>query len=394
LSRNKKKVLLLWYEIDTRPELLRPFAEISDEIEFIQLVYRTREERTGSSSPFRMIFWFDYLSPEQLINDIRPDIVLGNTQDLLSISLLRTCRKKKIPVYFLQHGFAVDNPSAALPKLKRQIAVAGSTVAKYLRIFFFYFSSFSFYRVKEWIQGLRLFFAFSVKNPTEALEKNWYAWWCPDACICFSEYAAVYYKRLYHEHSNFYYTGIICFDDFFRHVRETADQQTSSDYYLLIDTNFEEYKEAVTINEINRFYLNLSEYCRKRNARLKIKLHPWNYGYEGLLKHDNIDFYRNLDTAGLNELIIQARGCFGFYSSLSIPVAAVKPFAQVQYGDIYLSCLADNPSIAIIDFYHFKEQEFFTNHTTGTYLTEKEKSFLIFSDDGKATDRLHDILLK
>src|SRR4051812_22144253 len=100
----KKSVLLIWWELDHRPEFLQPFIDMSNEIEFTQLIFKNREERTGTGSPFKMIYWLDYANAKAILKDVNPAVIIGVTESIFSAALINSARKAGIPFYGLQHG--------------------------------------------------------------------------------------------------------------------------------------------------------------------------------------------------------------------------------------------------------------------------------------------------
>ena len=88
----KKKAILFWFEMDKRLELLQPFITMSDDIEFVHVFFRTREERQIQLSPFEIIYWFDYKTPYEMLKKHKPDFIVGATENLLAISLIVAAR--------------------------------------------------------------------------------------------------------------------------------------------------------------------------------------------------------------------------------------------------------------------------------------------------------------
>lgn len=388
----KKRVLLLWWEVDNRPELLKPFIEMSDEIEFIHLIHRFREERTGSSSPFNMLYWFDYSSPGKLLRACNPDLVVGTTEGLMPIALINECRKQGIPVYGLQHGIAPDNLNDLLPDFTRPTLASKKTLGKYGRIALFYFSSFFSFKFITFFQAVKIFILHYVQNTVIVLNTNQYKWLRPHYYICFSEFSSRHYRQMYQLlPGQIRLTGFICFDDLFN---TRQDSSAKEDYYLLIDTNFEEYKKPISQQLIYRCYSELAKYCKKNNAVLKVKLHPWSYKYDIQLPDTSVQFYRAIDAPELYKLIINAKGCFGFYSTLTLPIAAIKPLLQVRYDDVYLKFLVEQGITKSLDFFNFLADDIvFDNKVEDDPVIQKVKQYLLYKTDGGSVERLKQIIL-
>ena len=193
----KKKAILVWFEMERRLELLQPFIDMSDDIEFVHLHFRTREERKVNQSPFEIIYWFDYASPYQLIKKHNPDFIVGATEGLLSISLIAAAKEKNIPFYGMQHGFTTENFLSIIKNEKRGFADTFKKLKTHLKTTTFYFSSLRFRTLGKLFQYSYLFKLFYHNFPETALDKTKYEWVKPDYYICFSEISSLHYKALY-----------------------------------------------------------------------------------------------------------------------------------------------------------------------------------------------------
>ncbi len=389
----KKTVLLCWYEVDKRPELLAPFIDMQDSVEFIQLYYHKKEDRVNPSSPFQMIYWSDYSTPFEILKEVKPDLVIGITESLHIISLIRACKIKDIKYFGLQHGFVSQNISDVLVTISRKESFSLGKVKGYLKKSLFYFSSFSPFKITEFLEGCKLYYSFFRLNVIQAIKDNQYAWLVPPYYICFSEYASQYYRQLYNiKPGQFLYTGVICFDDLFRANATTQLPGKSHEkYYLLIDTNFEEHNRPITKEQVSRCYYELLAFCKKENAKLKIKLHPWSYKYTDQPADPDIEFFKQLSPQELNQLILNSEGCFGFYSTLSFAVVAVKQLIQIKYDNIYIEHLEEKQITPVIDFYtftrddiHFNDEDLNHSHMINE---------LLYKTDGNASARLKEIIV-
>lgn len=389
----KRRVLLVWWEEDHRPEFLRPFIEMSNDIEFIQLIYKNKKERTTTSSPFRMIYWFDYVNAQGILKDLKPDIILGVTEGIFSAALINASKRHRIPFYGLQHGFSPENVSAIIINIKK---FGWEKVFNYIRTTFFFLMSFSIFKPGKFFSALYFYWLYLRTTIYKILHENSFPWLVPDYYICFSKYSAQHYMELYRmPEERIKYIGVLWFDKFFKQVAKLPVnvEKDQERYYLLIDTTFVEYPKPVTESQINRCYQVLSDFCQAQGARLKVKLHPWNYGHTYLLQHPNIDYVRKLADEELYSLIAGSEGCFGFYSTLTFPILAIKPVVQVQYDGIYLKLLEEKGLTPVIDFYSFTTEDI---HFPGNDIHKHYQSdleFLLFNTDGAATERLKQILI-
>ena len=390
--KKKKKGLLVWFEMDKRIELLQPFINMSDEIEFVHLHFRTREERDVEQSPFEVIYWFDYKSPYELIKKHTPEFIVGTTEGILAISLIVAAEEKNIPYYGLQHGFTPENLLDIIKNEKRAPLASVAKLKTYLQTTRFFFSSLRLKSLGRFFQYSNLFYLFYTNFPEAAINKNKYKWVKPRYYVCFSEISAVHYKNLYNlEESQIKYIGILSFDSFFKAISQIKPTYDTEKYYLLIDTSFIDYHKPISKEQIERCYHELNEYCRKEGARLYIKLHPRNYEISDFSGNDSIRVIKNLDMADLARVIVNAAGCFGFYSTLTMPISFMLPTIQIKYDDVYELGLAEKKVTPVLDFYTFEASEILFYPVTD----EKkalEKEFL-FATDGKAVERLKQILL-
>jgi hypothetical protein len=392
----KKKVLLYWYEINNRPELLTPFSKMTDEIDFIHLYYRNRHERQKPTSPFEMIYWFDFKSPYHLLDAIKPDkVIVPGADDLLCISLIAGCRNRGIPTYSMQHGYIPENLEEIFIPLKRRSFFTRSVLRDYAKIFSFYLRSIKRFSLKLFIQYFLLAIAYSRKGLI--ILKNYdYKWRMPDFYICFTKHSGVYYiERDKIPEDKILEIGIPTFDALLQSNNKMTNSKENDDkYYLLIDTSFAEYKDPIDENLITRCYSELESFCNKNNAHLKIKLHPFNYEKAGLFTHPNICFYRNLAEDELTSMIKNAEGCFSFYSTLCVPIVCLKKLYQIKFFDVFFKELVELEITPILDFHTFTAANIsFDNFKVNEHGLEKFIHKYLYKADGKATSRLKNLLL-
>lgn len=388
----KKRGLLVWFEMDRRLELLQPFIDMSDEIEFTHIFFRTREERQVFLSPFEVIYWFDYNTPYELLRKHKPDFIIGATEILQTISLIVAAKEKHIPYYGLQHGFSTDNFVTIVKKVTRESPFSPAQLRKHFKTSLFYFSSIRLKSIGRIFQYIRLFVLFYKKFPEEAIIDGQYKWVKPSCYLCFSEISSGHYKRLYNlTDSEIKYIGIPSFDNLFKAMNTTERDASSEKYYLLIDTSFIDYGKPISDEQVWRCYNTINQYCRQQGAKLYIKLHPRNYENYGLNDGDGIHFVRNREMQGLASLIVNAQGCFGFFSTLTMPIAFVIPTIQIRYDDVYDKLLVENDITPELDFYHFRLEDIQFNPPS--HIDEKLKEKFLFATDGNTAVRIKKILL-
>jgi hypothetical protein len=299
----------------------------------------------------------------------------------------------------MQHGFIHESIEKIFILLQREPITTKGTIRKYLRLFSFFIKSIKPFSITRVIQYGRFMNTYFRKGAPKASKRFQYAWRKPDYYLCFSKYSGWYFQtRDQLPDDRLLELGVPMFDSFFKQLLEEKthpNNKTDRPYYLLIDTCFDEYKEKVPVETIYRCYQQLAEYCAKRNAILKIKLHPWNYSKPHFSDKENIRFYRKLCANELNELIFGAKACFGFFSTLTMPVVCVKKLCQITYDGVCFEELVDKGITPAIDFFSFEEKdiildEFRVNEENLAGFTKK----YLYKTDGKAAERLFDILSK
>ena len=389
--KKKKKGLLVWFEMDKRIELLQPFITMSDEIEFVHLHFRTREERTVDQSPFEVIYWFDYKSPYQLIKSHNPEFIVGTTEGILAISLIAAAKEQDIPYYGLQHGFSTENLLDIIKTEKRESLFSLPRLKTYFKTARFYFSSLKLKHIGNLFQYINLFYLFYTNFPEAAINKNKYKWVKPKYYICFSEVSCLHYKNLYGlEENEIKYIGILSFDNLFREISKIKPSGNVEKYYLLIDTSFIDYHKPISNDQIERCYNELGKYCKENDAKLYIKLHPRNYDITTFQNNDVIKIIKNLDMADLAGVIVNAVGCFGFYSTLTMPVSFILPTVQIEYDNVLEPMLAEKRVTPVLDFYTFTASDI-VFYPIGE--NESLKNKFLYSMDGNAVNRLKQILI-
>ncbi len=388
----KKKVLLVWWEIDQRPEFLEPFVMMGDDFDFVQVIYKNRDERTGTSSPFTMIYWHDYPNAQSLLRDIRPQVIIGVTESIFCAALIHAARKKDIPFYGLQHGYTPDNIAEVAADTRK---FEKTLFSSYLKSTLFFLRSFSLFNPARFFSALYFYWLYPRMHVYKLLTKHHFPWLAPPYYICFSPYSAEHYKRMYRmQEDQIRYTGILWFDKLFKGFAACAGNRTSqaNKYYLLIDTSFVNYQKPVSEAQINRCYQELASYCQANNARLVVKLHPLNYDSKTLPEVTHIEYVRKLSDESLHQLITGCEGCFGFHSTLILPILAIKPVIQIAYDGIYMKLPEKEGLTPVLDFYTFTQGDIRFPVKEMNDLHQQNLGYLLYSIDGHATERLKQIL--
>ena len=175
---------------------------------------------------------------------------------------------------------------------------------------------------------------------------------------------------------------------------ENENNRSSSDYYLMIDTAWIFNINLPPIDLIYSTYLKLSAYCKLQKCRLIVKLHPHWYEKTDFPFDENITYLRNIPQIELQELIIKAKGCFLYFSTLSIPII---PYRNSYFCIIrkFQKTLIDITTLGVAKAIDIAELDInsidFDSGFDRAYIDKYIQGYL-FSIDGKATKRLANIL--
>ena len=394
------RVLLIWYELPKRPELLEPFAKIAKNanVEFIHLIHNTRKDRKDILSPFKMIYWFDYTTPHKLLDDIKPDKILSEfPTDLKRIALRIVAGKRKIPFIGMTHGIIFQNSADIVLKNENYISSLKKYTV-YAKISLFYFATLSFFDLKKSVNLIRYFFAYILKGYYNAARTVKFSERNPDIYVTFQiKNARQYYQNISNiEEEKLVPIGVPIFDDIFNYFKNTT-YLNSKKYYLMIDTAWI-YQTVLPSKEvINSTYLKLAEFCEKNNAILRVKLHPYWYLKKDLPQHKLIEYYRDLPQPELNQLMKNAVGCFLYFSTLSIPLIVYKECYFLGFRDLddEISGWEKINLIKTIDIENFipEDIDFGSFNEKDPDIKNKFITDYLFSIDGKAVERLQNIII-
>lgn len=333
----KTKILLCWWY--DRRDLIEPFLQMQDEIEFNVLFYRFREEESLSFGlPFKRLYWTDYSSPYKLLKESKPNlIVFMGIENLLTIALNIAAHNKKIPTVYVAHGisyslsdaiksadsstqtierYKIDNPIYHRKKWHSVDFFLNSILIRNVAILpFFIRYIYATYRFSDIHSRLK-----NCKSKYRQADK--YILFAPA------------YKRLFTERDGvqsdkFSYVGPYPMDSLFLDLK-SASNQTSGNYWLFID------QPLSTLNWESRFrvFRQIGKQAVSQGNELKVKLHPMDYERINLNNLDGITFVKN--EIQLVDLIKGANLCIGFYSALLLPVIVFKKVLVIDPQNLNL----------------------------------------------------------
>jgi hypothetical protein len=390
--KKKKKILLHWFEMEGRPELLEPFVDNSNEVDYYHLYFYSREDRKVNLSPFSILYWYDFSSPFQLLQRIKPDkVILANGVSLYEVSLIIACNLCQIPVYCLQHGIMAPGFFKEIEDIKVERNL--KKVKYYYKVSRFYFSNISKVPRKTVPALLRFYCDAFTKGLFYACHHNHFSLRYPTGYICFTMHNAKYFlERDQIGTGKILSIGVPCFDHFFQTNKSIVDHE--GPYALLIDTVMTEGGKPVSEEYMNNYYRIFNEYCRKKGWKLAIKLHPWAYKYNNLLLDNNIVYHRNIDKEELTGMIKNAQVVFSFFSTLLFPSLFINPrIVAIDHpvhhfpdeltgnGRLQKVYLDEHGTISLSDDFAYDQN----------FLNEIRENYL-YKVDGKSKERLKEII--
>lgn len=392
----RSRVLLIWFELPNRPELLEPFSVLSNQFEFIHLIFNTSSERQQSHSPFQMIYWFDYASPFSLLKSIRPDVILSEfPSDLKCIALAVAAKRIGVPYLGITHGIYFAHSFDIVVPNENSLGKLND-YSKYLRILRFYLSVVN---VRDWKSStslLKFLYYFVRIGFFSALKKVKFEARWPLRYIVYQMKNSD--KIMYDTHrfpaDRLIPIGVPQFDKMFTYWNSVPEKKESEKFYLMIDTAWVQNASIPPDEVIYGTYRKLAAYCKQQGAKLLVKLHPHWYTHSALPQEDNIEYVRNVSQDKLSDLMIQAQGCFLYFSTLSIPIVPYINCYFLYHGeptDDLLGILKLGVAKAIdiqrieLDAIDFSTG--FDKTNIETYIDD-----YLYAIDGKSTKRLGAIL--
>lgn len=395
----KPVILLCWgYERKAWVEL---FESLRTDFDLVYLYYRNKQEDGIPTMIDRRIYWDDYKSAHEIINDIKPSkIVFMSISSGYGIALNMAARRAKVPTLILQHGlFRTYREYRELEKLAnahasqvtthtaQRTAPSGSNTMKFLLKSTPFLSLFA-------LPWFFLYFILQRKvGSSYAAKKVFFRQRVASRYVCFSPTNATIHRELDRiKEDKIVYIGVPELDPYFSNSSSPI-QPPQDPYYLFIDQPFEgnPYRNyGISTDDKNELYVKLAEWCAENNHRLKIKLHPVSYKNEWLAKHPSIDYVRQTDMAAL---LAGATGVFGGTSTLMLPAVYLKPvFLLLIHDSTFQGRVLELGLAHGGDFFKCAKEEIkFVTDRDPEALKKFENEFL-FKADGLAMSRLKDAL--
>jgi hypothetical protein len=363
--------------------------------------YREKEPRDPG---YPVHYWSEFARPAELFARLRPDkIVFCDLETFYDVATNVAARQAGIPTFGLEHGLryaeevdgAYAAPSPAVVASKEWRSLEG--MAQRLHTLRYYLSVFPRCTTAERLTLLKFLYRRSVDDMTVALHKFPFDLRFPDWYINYSVSNASYLMaRDGVPLSRFKLIGNPSLDEFFDATLDDA-HVPDEDYYLLIDSPLVEVASIGMAGEQKRAFLEkLNTFAKSRGAKLYVKLHPYSYIYahsDSYLPRDGNIIYGRAVRVG--PLLRRTKGCFGIMSTLISVVPCLnrcivfhlpnQPFQE----DLIRRGMAGG-----LEFHDFQPQDIdFDNVSPDPAALAAYVEHYLTKADGKATDRLRELLL-
>ena len=354
----KKRILLVWWY--DRADLWKPFEKLKKNFDYSLLFYKFKEEEQ-KSLPYDTYFWTEFVSPFEIIDQIKPDkVIFFGVVSHYTIALNYVCKKFGIKTYQIEHGvranlkeaLKIENVNKIEEKKEENQVILSSNK---LHPVLFFLRTFSIRDLMVLPNFVKIFYLLRINKRYKALSSLKFKERLPNKYIVFTKWlGTIYRERDGALDEQMIPIGNYFFDEYFRELPEVFPEPTE-EYYLLIDQPIYEVYEEIDERARELFYKKLALFSKKNDAVLIVKLHPSDFDNNDLPVMDNL---RYLKEGNNLELIIQSKGAFGFFSTLLIPAIYHKP--TVLFNVRSLQMLLDWKEFGVIellDFMNFEPED-------------------------------------
>jgi len=399
---NKKHVILWcwWYD---RQDLMTPLLPVMAEAENHFLFYRFPEqEKLDFELPGKRHYWTEYKTPYNVINDLRPDkVVFMGIESMLTIALRSACRKKGIKTFYLTHGLTMaysktaENERSVIHERLDERFKKDSAYYTRNKNHSLYFFLHAFSRAPLVEKAFLIKFALKTKSIPRLHERLYHCqshWRLADKYIVITKHLGrLMVERDGVKDDRIIEVGPYTLDYLFNALREyKGGQPGMQPYFLLIDQPL----AMITEEAQNKFFNNLADTLSSMGYQLKVKLHPRKYKLADATRHANISWVR--DEIPLDDLIMNASACLGYFSTLLLPVIWFKPCGIFNPSN---NILADEwiemGVVKKLEFGNVKKEDLLDVLREGaTFNKEGFKQKYLFQVDGKGVERIGNVLLE
>lgn len=324
-----------------RKQWIDPFERLKDQFELVYLFYIHPSQESQVYTNEKIIYWSEFKGGYDLLNQISPDrIVFMDVTSGLAIALNLAAGKTGVPTFMLQHGlyhnyadYRQREIQSRQNRQKEEIPVSQPT---------FEFSTLSFLKNSLKMSDIfllpKLFiylFLLRKEGFNYASKRIRFEARKPQNYICYTPGNAEIHRELDGDiEARCRYIGNPELFRLNKDISNLLEENNTDDYYLLIDQPFADNRfgeHIKTREEMTDFYLGLLNWCKEQNSRLIVKLHPESFHSDWLPDDAGIEWVRETENMAL--LIAKSKGCFGFFSTLVLPIIAHKPTVLFRVGN-------------------------------------------------------------
>jgi hypothetical protein len=319
------------------------------------------------------------------------------------VALNVAARRAGIPTFGLEHGLRYPEEVQVAYGVRKSAVIHQSNwrsthgIAQRLDTLRFYLSVLPLCSAAEKVTLLQFLYRRSVQDMTVALHRFPFELRFPDWYINYSAANASYLmERDGVPLSRFKLIGNPALDEFFDPTIDDAHVPKEK-FYLLIDSPLVEVASIGMPGPVKRAFLEkLNAFAKSRGAKLYVKLHPYSYIYDHsdsyLPADDNIIYGR---AVRVGPLLRQAQGCFGIMSTLVTVVPCLNRCIVFQLpNQPFQEDFIGRGMAGGLPFHEFQPQDidFDRVKPDPTALAAYVEHYL-YKADGKATERLRDLLM-
>lgn len=372
-----------------RKDQLLPFEKLSDDYEWFFIFFRYQKDDPVAGLNNRL-YWSDYKSPYNLLRAIKPDgIIFSDLSSIYAVSLNIAAKNTKVISFLLEHGVKLDYDYYLRAETYLRAAATHTRQREKINSLLFYLRSFKFKNLSSLYKFITLPYKLILLKSDKAFAKSKFFLRCPDKYLLFSQQNFPYYQyRDGISSDDVIYFGNPYLDDYIK-VLNSKTEYGGEPYYLLIDEGLIEIF-GITGGQKNAFIQKLNEFAKRMGCRLRVKLHPLDYGKANLYEDANISYLESVDIA---ELIVNSVGCFAISTSLMIPlIVSNRVIAFRVKGSNIQETLAQF-GVKFLDYLSFCPDEI--DFSSLRMKDQVKAAFIeqfLYKNDGNAVERLKKIL--
>jgi hypothetical protein len=366
MGSDKPKILLVWgYH---RKGWVDVFNKLAPFFRFELLFYLERPEQEENFTDFPTHYWLEYRSARELIDRIQPEkVIFMSTEGMPSTALNAVCKQRGIRTAMLQHGMFqpyenylmdVQLQTQRAHQLGKDDHNKKNDRGTNLQLLRFYLRSFTFPSVIPAFRYLvRLRLLRRKHYEIEALRLLPSKLRLADDYVVFTKYNNSFLEiRDRVEDKQFVVIGNPEFDEY------TETNNREEDYFLYIHSPLTYLPEwdsegFMSQEQENECLRKMTAFAESQNCRMYVKLHPYSYNNTELYQHKNLRYWK--DDGNNAELIMQAKGVFGFNSTLILPAAYFKQTCLFTLGEFshIQEDLGELGTVTLLPFHEFTVEE-------------------------------------